>query len=267
MAKFLSNMAVVAISTTLLAIPLYLWRIFYPLTDWAALLLAPLAFMLFVGFREPLAAMLRARSLATLRADSWLSPFMTGRIKAAILSSIFVAVTVPILAWQALDATHWTTLALVALCMAASSMALGAQRWLQHHLHGPYAAWHGHALGAGVAALIFVPILAWINWTHTIYPGEFLSLNLREAILFGITEQLPSRRGWIAQFLALLYALESMQIWLVARLGTSVFWVPVLYSLYTAMIAFVVARASVAVACFTQYAIRNTEMNRNSSNR
>ena len=45
----------VALSVLILATPLGLWRVLYPLSDWAALALVPLGVVLFVGFRTPLA--------------------------------------------------------------------------------------------------------------------------------------------------------------------------------------------------------------------
>ena len=60
----LMNMALfVMIVTT----PLGLWRVLYPLSDWAVLSLAPLVFVLFVGFRRPLAQVLRAKAMAVVR--------------------------------------------------------------------------------------------------------------------------------------------------------------------------------------------------------
>ena len=45
--------AIVVSSAILLTVPLYLWRISYPLTDWAAIFLVALALMLFAGFYWP----------------------------------------------------------------------------------------------------------------------------------------------------------------------------------------------------------------------
>ena len=144
----------------------------------------------------------------------------------------------PILAWQALGASDLVALFLVVLCLAASAMALGVRRWLQHHLHDPYSAWHGANLGALIAGMISFPILAWITWNYVSFPGEFRTLGFLQAVQFGVAEQLPQRRGWIAEILALPFAIESGQLWLIARYGTAV-WVTVLYSLSLALVAFV----------------------------
>ena len=256
-ANFGSNAAIVVAPGILLAVPLYFWRIFYPSTDWAALFLAPMTVVLFFGFRKPLAAMLRARFAAMILDDSRISRFMTGRITAVIHSCIFVAVTVPILAWQALSASDLIAFFLVVLCLTASAMALGVRRWLQRHLHDPYSAWHGANLGALIAGMIFIPILAWITWNYVAFPGEFRTLGFWQSVQFGVADQLQQRRGWIAEILALPFAIESAQLWLIARYGTAV-WVTVLYSLYLALVAFVVARASTALACFAEDAFASS---------
>ncbi len=255
--KFGSNAAIVVATGILLAVPLYLWRILYPSTDWAAVFLAALTVVLFGGCRKPLAAMLRVRFAAMLLEESWIYRRMTGGIWASIRSCVFVAITVPILAWQALSASDPIGLLLVTLCLAASGTALGARVWLQRHLHEPYRVWHGANLGAVIAGMIFLPILAWTIWNHVPIPGEFRTLGFWEAVQFGVAEGLPQRRGWIAEILAVPFAVESAQLWLVAKYGTSV-WVTVLYSLYLALVAFVVARASTALACFVEDAIASS---------
>lgn len=246
-----SNAAIVVASGALLAVPLYLWRVLYPSTDWAALFLAPVALVLFLGVKKPLEAMLRARLAAMVLPNSRISRFVTGRIRAIIHSCVFVAVTVPILAWQALSASDLIALLLVVLCLAASTTALGVRRWLKHHLHHPYCAWLGANLGALIAGMVFIPILAWTTWNYVAFPGEFRTLGLWQAVQFGVADQLPQRRGWIAEILAVPFAIESAQLWLIARYGAAL-WVTVLYSLYLALVAFVVARASTAVACFAE---------------
>ena len=262
-ANFGSNAAIVIATGILLAVPLYLWRILYTSTDWAALFLAPLTLVLFLGFRRPLAAMLRVRFAAMILDESRISRFVTGRIRAVIHSCFFVVVTVPILVWQALSASDLIALLLVVLCLAASTMALGVRRWLQHHLHASYSAWHGANLGALIAGMIFLPILAWITWNYVPIPGEFRTLGFWEAVQYGVAGQLPQRRGLIAEILALPFAVESAQLWLIAKYGTAV-WVTVLYSLYLALVAFVVARASTTLACFAEDAIASSRNEGNS---
>ena len=252
------EVGIVVSSALLLTVPLYLWRISYPLTDWAVIFLAVLAPMLFAGLYSRRKDLLWARHKAAVREESWVSAFMRGKIRAAIDSLVFVVIAVPILAWQALSTADPIAIVLVLLCMVASSMALGMRCWLQRHFRGPFAASWSFALGAGAAAIMFVPILAWINWKYVVFPCEFLSLGFLEAVQFGVAEQLPPRRGWIAEILALPFAMDSAQLWLTAKYGSTMAWVPAVYSVYLALVAFVVARASTALAAFAGDALRKS---------
>ena len=250
------KVGIVVSSALLLTVPLYLWRISYPLTDWAVIFLAVVAPMLFAGFYSRRKDLLWARHSAAVRAESRVSKFLRGKLRATIDSLVFVAFTVPILAWQALGTPDPIAPVLVLLCMVASGMSLGFRCWLQRHFRAPFAASWSFALGAGAAAIVFVPILAWINWKYIVYPGEFLSLDFLEAVQFGISEQLPPRRGWIAEILTLPFAIEAAQLWLTANCGSTMAWLPVVYSIYLALVAFVVARASTALASFAGDALR-----------
>ena len=252
------NVGIVISSALLLTVPLYLWRISYPLTDWAVIFLAVLAPMLFAGFYSRRKDLLEARYRAAVRKKSWVSKYLRGRIRATIDSLVFVAFTVPILAWQALGTADPIAPVLVLLCMVASSMSLGFRCWLQRHFHSPFAASWSVVLGAGAAAIMFVPILAWINWKYVVFPGEFLSLGFLEAVRFGVAEQLPPRRGWIAAILAFPFAIESAQLWLTAKYGSTMAWAPAVYSIYLALVAFIVARASTALASFSGDALRKS---------
>ena len=250
--------AVVVSAAVLLVLPLYLWRIYYSVSDWAAVFLLALASMLFAGFYPPRKALLRARYRAAVRTKSWIWAFMRGTYRTSVDSLAFVAVAVPVLAWQALAAPDAIAPVLVLLCMAASGLALGMRRWLQRHFRAAYATSWSLALGAALAAIAFLPLLAWLNWSQVVYPGEFRSLEFLEAVQFGVAEQLPSRRGWIAEILALPFAIESAQLWLTAKYGTTMAWLPALYSIYLALVAFVVARASTALASLATHALRTS---------
>ena len=257
-----SNLAIALISAVFLMLPLLLWRALYQQTDWAAIFLAPLLVILFAGFRKPLADVLQAKAAAAVRPSSRLFLFVTGKFQATILSGVFVAVTVPILAWQALDAKPTMALALMALCIAAASVSQYLPKWLQPHFRRPFATRLGASLGAFAVAVIFVPILAWINWNHITYPGEFRSLEFGEAVRFGIDNQLPARRGWIAEILSLLYAIESAQLWLIGKYGSTL-WIASLYCLYLTLVAFVIAKAASTIAFFAQFTISNTATKQN----
>ncbi len=233
-----------------LALPLYLWSTLYPATEWSLLAIVPLAVMLFIGSWTPAVALKRAWFLAALQPESSLSKILTGRIYAFTYSVIFIAIAIPILTWQALTAAREEILGLAALFLAASSLSLWMQPWLQHHFQQPFSCSAGITFGAWIAAIVFIPVIAWINWNFVYHPGYLQTSSLDEAIRQAMKE-LPPRRGWTAEVLAPLYAIEATKLWMVVQLGPSR-WVTILYSLDTAFIGFIVAKTSTLLTNFVQ---------------
>ena len=244
-------LAGILLPVVILAIPLGLWRVIYRFTDWAALFLVPLALVLLIGFHRQLASVLRAKAVAVVQPDSPIAMFATGRVRAGAHSIVFVASAVFVLAWHALEANAAVALALLGGCVVSSGMAVYAPRWARNHFREPVAGYYGAAFGSAVAAVVLVPILAWVNWKGVEYAGEFRSMALRDAMSFWLEERLPARRGWIAETLAWAYAVEATQISLVARFGLGSVWAPV-YSVYLGLVGFLVARSSATVSILVQ---------------
>ena len=240
----------VALPVVILVTPLVLWRVLYPWSDWAALALVPLVIGLFVGIHRPLASVLRAKAIAVVRADSPIARFAMGRVRAAAQSTLFVVTAVFVLAWQALEASTTTALVLLALALAASALVEYMPRSVLGHVQDSVHQYYGIALGTAVAA-VALPVLAWINWGYLVHPEELRSLELHEAVSFWVEERLPSRRGAIAEVLAWAYASEAVRIWLVANYGLGSVWA-LLYSVYLALVAVLVARSSAAVSYLLQ---------------
>ncbi len=234
----------------LLFLLLYLWRAIYPESDWAALAFLPLLAMLFWGYLSFSAAIYRARLHIAIKPESPLAGILTGKIKAVFGAAIFVLISVPLLAWQALTTDFPEVLALMALCLFANLLFIGLQSGAQSHLHRPFATGAAISLGTWIAAIIFIPIIAWMNWNYASYPGEIRGAGFSEAVILGIQE-LPQRRGWIAEVLAPMYAYEAGKLWVVVQLGASR-WATTLFSLDTALIGFIVARASIILTLLIQ---------------
>ncbi|MCZ0943541.1 MAG: hypothetical protein OXJ53_10825 [Gammaproteobacteria bacterium] len=241
----------IALPVVVLAIPLGLWRVAYRFTDWAALFLVPLALVLFIGFHRPLTSVLRAKFMAVVQHDSPIATLATGKVRAAAKSILFVASAVFVLAWHALEVNAAVALVLLTGCVVASCMAVYIPRWAQSHFRGSFARHYGIAFGSAATAVFLVPVLAWVNWIGVDHPGEFRSMELREAMLFWLEERLPDRRGWIAETLAWAYAVEATQISLVAKFGLGSVWAPI-YSFYLGLVGFLVARSSAAVSGLVQ---------------
>ena len=234
--------------------PLYLWRELYPLTEWSVLALLPLAAMIFWTMQKNASTIYRAKLHVALRAGSPLSNLLTGRLSSGLLAFGFVAIALPVLSWQALSSTPVEITGISVLCLVAGATSIMSQAWLAHHLHPPFSRTTGMTIGAVVAAIVFVPILAWINWNFIEYPHEIRVLSLPEAMQFGMKE-LPARRGWIAELLAVFYAADAAKLWLILKYKSSI-WPMVLFSLDAALVAFIVAKVFVVltefVSCITQ---------------
>ncbi len=240
-----------ALSVMIVTTPLGLWRVLYPLSDWAVLSLAPLVIVLFVGFRRPLAQVSRAKAMAVVRSSSPLSMLATGGVSATVRSTLFVASAIFVLAWQSLDADAGTALVLLGICAMASTMTVFVPRAAARHFRTPVARHYGIALGASAVAILFLPVLAWFNWSSVEYPGELRLLGFREAVSFWLGERLPERRGWIAEILAWAYAVEALQVSFLARSGFGSVWA-LIYAVYLGLVGFLVARSSAAVSFLVQ---------------
>ena len=261
-ATVISHAKLVASSTFLLALPLFLWRSFYGSTDWAVLLLLPLAWMLFSGIRKPLLATLQARSLLESRPGSPASVFSTGEVKATAYSVLFVVVTVPILALQALGAGPWMLLTMLVLCVTSSVLVIWAPSWLTHYWNEPFATSRGILLGSGLSAALFLPVVMVLDSTlpsnECRSPGLWIWEWLRFVNPFGSTAE----GGWVTGILEPLLLLECTKRKLIELMGERAVLVQVLYSLSFATVTFVVAQAGAAMTCFGQDMKRRWQVDR-----
>lgn len=93
------------LAAAFVAFSLRSWQLAFERTDWAVIALAPLAFVLAKGAwplaRDPWRAMLHA----ALREDGKLARFITGGLRATVLSIMFALGTTVVLAWQTLNTT------------------------------------------------------------------------------------------------------------------------------------------------------------------
>ncbi|MCY4427342.1 MAG: hypothetical protein OXC05_09980 [Halieaceae bacterium] len=250
-------------STILLAFPLFLWQRFHGSTDWAILLLLPLAWMLFSGSRKPLLATLQARSLLESQPCSPASVFSTGKVKATAFSLLFVVVTVPILALQALSAGPWTLLTMLILCVTSSAFVIWTSSWLTHYWKEPFATSRGIFLGSGLSAVLFFPLLLVLD--STLHSNECRSADfwLWEWFRFINPFRSVPEGGWVTGILEPLFLIECTKRKLTEMIGEVAVPVQILYSLSFATVTFIVARAAAATTCFVQELTRSRQVDRN----
>ena len=221
---------------------LYLWRLFYPSTDWAVLAIFPLSIMLFWGYWSLRIAIYRAKLRVAIRAESRLTGILSGKILTCLRAIIFVLISIALLAWQALESSHLEILISIVLYLFAAILFVYLRSRSLTHFHQPFANAVAMSCSMWIIVIAFIPIIAYINWHYVPYSGEFRSASLTEAMRLGI-ENLPPRRGWIAEVLAPMYAADGAKLWLVVQFDTSR-WVGMLYSLDTAIVSFILARVS-----------------------
>ena len=72
--------------------------------------------------------------------------------------------------------------------------------------------------------------------------SDLSTANLSQAITLGINE-LPPRRGWIAEILSAFYAMDGAKLWLLLQSGSSR-WATILFSIDSALGGFAVSASS-----------------------
>lgn len=246
-----------------LILSLYLWRVAYPFTDWALLLLAPLTFLLFTGSFRASAALYHASMKVAVRTGSPLAWVMTGRLRAIVGASLFTLAALVLLAWYAISATYIELWLLAFLCLVAPLVFAGIEHKLSAHLTPAFSRDAALSMATLLTAVLFMPILASANWNFTPHPGAIRSATLQEALKIGF-DQLPVRRGWIAELLAPLYAVEYAKLWLVVQPGASK-WLSFWYSIDAALVSLIAARASAVLISIVNVSTKVSEIDNQTS--
>ena len=218
-----SHVRLVASSTILLAFPLFLWRGFHGATDWAILLLLPLAWMLFSGFRKPLSATLKARSRLESRSGSPASVFSTGSVSSTAFSLLFVVVTVPILALHALRAGPWILLTMLVLCVTSSAFVICAQSRLAPCWKEPFATSRGVALGSWLSSVLFFPFLMVLDSILPANECRFPALVWKWSGFINPFRSAPEV-GWVTSILEPLFMIECTKRKLIELIGEELCW-------------------------------------------
>lgn len=244
------KVSIALVATLLPALLLYLWKLTYDFSDWAALWLLLLVAMIFRGNWSIVADHWQAERKIVLKPDSWISRWLTGRIWAFLSSTLLVIALVPALAWQALTMNAPEAFVLLAVAFASAWLFLSMQSFLARHLMPPFDTIYATGPSAWLIGLPFSIVLFLFTWYTTTVPGEMLTASFSEAVRSGF-RHLPERRGWIAEALAIGYAIGAAKLWLVAQLRE---FRPaaLLFNLDSALFGFLAARASVVITHFIE---------------
>lgn len=237
------------LTTLFVMISLCLWRTGYAYGDWAALALLPLAIMLFVTHRNLLLAMRLAQRRVIWRPDSFGMRWLSGRLGSTFWALIFVAVTIPLLAWQAVAMRPERLPQLAVAFLLASLLFTALQSPIGRQVAAPF---HRN-MAINVATMAVLPLVvyaAWQGYHNDPIPARLLNAKLSELPLVAL-EGLPRRDGWLSQVMAPLQVYDSGKLWLAARFPEQR-WLAVLVGLDLALFAFVMGRTGAIVTDFLQ---------------
>lgn len=238
------------VASAFVGLSLSIWRLAYEYSDFAIFGLVPLTIVLLVGAWPLNIAPWRARLGLALRQDSPLTNWLTGRIRAACLSTTLTFVTVCLLAWQSLQASAFGFLTMGAVFFASGCLFLIIEQRSLRHFHQPFARTVSASMATWLAAVPTFVIFAAYILDEAKQPGAILQASLQEAVQIGL-ESLPERGGWIATILTLPYGYEAAKLWGVVQLREYPV-AGVLFSLDTALFIFVLCRASIITTIFVK---------------
>lgn len=244
------RLSIALVVTLLPALFLWLWKLTYGISDWAAIWLLCIVAMIFMGNWSITIDRWKAERGLVLRSGSWLAGWLTGRIGAFLSSTLLVLLLVPALAWNALTMSGSEVVVYLALVFASAWLFLWMQSFLAKHFVPPFDKIFATGPSAWVIGLPFSVILFLVTWYARSIPPEILTADFSSALRSGLGE-IPERRGWIAEILAFGYALEASKIWLIVQMRDYPI-IAILFNLDMALFGFFAARASVVMTHFVE---------------
>lgn len=235
----------------ILACSLYLWREVYRKTDWALACLVPLGLLLLVAQIAILREDYRARMLLTLRPGSRLTRILTGRLSSLAGAMGFIALSLPVLAWQALNLTLPEAGLVIAVCVISGWVFLLIERRMARSFNAPFGRAYAMRLSSWLCAALACPVIIVFSWWFTSYPVEYTQADFPGAIQLGMAE-LPARGGILAEIMAPLYALQGIKIWFIVHHREHV-WLTIWPSLDAALFGFLATRASILLTDLAEH--------------
>lgn len=246
----LRRLSIALVVTLLPAVFLWLWKLTYGFSDWAAIWLLCMAAMIFLGNWSITIDRWKAERGIVLRYESWLAGWLTGRIGAFLSSTLLVLLLVPASAWNALTMSGAEIVVSLALVFASASLFLWMQSFLAKHFMPPFDRIFANGPTAWLVGLPFSVILFFVTWYAQSIPPEMFTADFSVALRSGLGE-LPERGGWITEILASGYAFEASKIWLVVQMRDYPL-IAILFNLDMALFGFFAARASVVITHFVE---------------
>jgi hypothetical protein len=171
------RLSIAFVVTLLPAALLWLWKLTYVFSDWAAIWLLCVAAMIFLGNRSITIDRWKAERGIVLRSGSWLAGWLTGRIGAFLSSTLLVLLLVPALAWNALTMSGAEIVVSLALVFASAWLFLWMQSFLARHFMPPFDRIFANGPSAWMVGLPFSVTLFFVTWYAQSIPAEMLTVD------------------------------------------------------------------------------------------
>ncbi len=243
-------------STLLAALSFALWRIAYLYTDWAALALIPFVVVIAYGSWSLAMDPWRAKLHIIVRQESILARFITGKIRAFIITTVFTSVAVIVIALKTLNASNTELLIMLSGFFISAFFVLIYQLRFSQYFHHPFDRSIAVSTVTWFVATPTFLLIAFNKWALDPVAGEMLDVKNLADVVSIMHHKLPFREGWITTIISIFYSYEAIKIFAVIRFSKYLF-VSVIYSLDAALFSYVLCRTAAVSTLLIKLKTRN----------
>lgn len=244
------------ITCTALLLPLTVWTLGYQKTDVAALSLLPIIVILAWSNFQLSAATNKSYLQIALLESSKFRNLLTGRISAIVGAVVFSIATGVLLGLNALTLSLSEVQAYLGLLVTGVFISSLLTSWTQSQFKSPYSHTFSVNVSTVLLSLLYIPVVVWVNWHFVQYPGMIKTATLSEVIDYS-SSQLPSRRTWLVELVAIFEAFAMIKVWLVVKLDSPT-WARILFTFDTAVASVLLARGISVINVYTLRILRES---------
>ncbi|MBU2957934.1 hypothetical protein Q4511_08050 [Paracoccus sp. 1_MG-2023] len=226
----------------IIALSLLTWRSAAPMGAAMLVVLLPLGYALFAAHARIARQTYRALQDSVWQETSWGPRILTGRIGAASGAAVFAAVTITLLAFEAMTARGSEFWVLPLGAVLASGIYVLARHRCGRHLRDPFDRRMAIALATVIGAAPIIALKAAGFYYITAHPPELLTAGLRDLPGIALARMPEVGMPLQAAFFPL-HLLETLKLW-IAIDNTQHRWLPAVVSIDAALVGIVGARAA-----------------------
>jgi hypothetical protein len=223
----------------------YLWKFFFSFTDGAISIFLPLLGLFFWATWDSKVTAHRNHIKISVKENAFLFKLLSGKYLIFCKILIFILVSLSTIAWQGLSFKFALSIPLVLLTFISGFVGIFLYQRSKKQFHNPYTIYFSSNVTVITCSLVFIPLMTYVHYNFSEYPGELKELNLRDTVLLYING-LPERRGVLSELLSALYALDGAIIWFVLQNQNSI-WAPILLSLKSSFICIIFIKISAVI--------------------